>query len=197
MQTSKFSRPWVLTSIRNAAALGTIAVLPHFCLAAQSDGSSELSEAARMSPELALRVLLGDAAPSLPRSAAQVAETFAIPSHAELPTPTSSLKVVVKRGDTVESLLRRHLGGSAFSMQFQRQALVRLNPSAFQKGLVQRLEIGTTLWMPTDPIMAGMVPGGRKDGPLAQATSTAADPSGTAGQPMHSPSPTRGWVRFP
>jgi len=197
MQTSKFSRPWVLTSIRNAAALGTIAVLPHFCLAAQSDGSSELSEAARMSPELALRVLLGDAAPSLPRSAAQVAETFAIPSHAELPTPTSSLKVVVKRGDTVESLLRRHLGGSAFSMQFQRQALVRLNPSAFQKGLVQRLEIGTTLWMPTDPIMAGMVPGGRKDGPLTQATSTATDPSGTAGQPMHSPSPTRGWVRFP
>ena len=149
-----------------------------------------------MSAEAALKVLLGDVAPNLTRPVAQQVETFAIPPRAETPAAVSALKVVVKPGETVDGLLRRHLGDSAFSTKFQRQALVRLNPSAFPRGLVQRLAVGTTLWMPTDPIMAGMVPGGRKDSTLAQAAS-AANPSATAGQPVHTPSPTRGWVRFP
>jgi hypothetical protein len=193
MHTPNFSSRWFLTPICTAAVL---VVLGSFALAAQAAGPSEPAEEAPMSAEAALKVLLGDAAPSLPRPVAQQVETFAIPPRAETPAAVSALKVVVKPGETVDGLLRRHLGDSAFSMKFQRQALVRLNPSAFPRGLVQRLAVGTTLWMPTDPIMAGMVPGGRKDSTLAQAAS-AANPSATAGQPVHTPSPTRGWVRFP
>ncbi len=193
MHMPKFSNRWFMSPICTAAVL---VALGSFALAAQAAGPSEPAEEAPMSAEAALKVLLGDAAPSLPRPVAQQVETFAIPPRAETPAAVSALKVVVKPGETVDGLLRRHLGDSAFSMKFQRQALVRLNPSAFPRGLVQRLAVGTTLWMPTDPIMAGMVPGGRKDSTLAQAAS-AANPSATAGQPVHTPSPTRGWVRFP
>lgn len=193
MHTPNFSSRWFLNPICTAAVL---VVLGSFALAAQAAGPSEPAEEAPMSAEAALKVLLGDAAPSLTRPVAQQVETFAIPPRAETPAAVSALKVVVKSGETVDGLLRRHLGDSAFSTKFQRQALVRLNPSAFPRGLVQRLAVGTTLWMPTDPIMAGMVPGGRKDSTLAQAAS-AANPSATAGQPVHTPSPTRGWVRFP
>jgi Tfp pilus assembly protein FimV len=192
MQIFNFVSRWFLTSIRAAVVLGT---LGSFGLVAQSAAPSEALEDAPMSAEVALKVLLGDAAPSLIRPGAQQVEIFAIPPRAETPATVSNLKVVVKHGETVNGLLRRHLGDSAFSTKFQRQALVRLNPAVFPRGMVQRLPVGTTLWMPTDPIMAGLVPGGRKDSSQAQAAS-AADLSATAG-PVHTPSPTRGWVRFP
>jgi Tfp pilus assembly protein FimV len=150
----------------------------------------------RMSPEAALQILLGDAAPSLLRPATQQVQAFAIPERAETVPSVSTLKVVVKRGETVNGLLRRHLGNSVFSLQFQRQALVRLNPSVFQKGLVQRLAVGTTLWIPTDPIMASLVPGSRKDSALLQPSPTT-EPLGKVIQQVHTPSSTRGWVRFP
>lgn len=164
-----------------------------------------------MSAEAALKILLGDAAPALARPAVAPAaapsvapaQAFPVPPAAEALPGTSALKVVVRPGDTVDSLLRRHLRDSAFSTAFQRQALVRLNPSVFQKGQVHRLEVGTTLWMPTDTILMGLLPGAGQPRPVAQASPSSAadsagqDASGAARQPVHSPSPSRGWVRYP
>lgn len=206
MQMPHFARPYCLTLVRALAWLGAGAVLGLAPLSAQPVSPAAPAEEVRMSAEAALKILLGDAAPALARPAvapaAAPAQAFPVPPAAEALPGTSALKVVVRPGDTVDSLLRRHLRDSAFSTAFQRQALVRLNPSVFQKGQVHRLEVGTTLWMPTDTILMGLLPGAGQPRPVQAIPSSAADSagqdaSGTARQPVHSPSPSRGWVRYP
>ena len=111
--------------------------------------------------------------------------------------------MVVRRGDTVDGLLRRHLGESAFSVKFQRDALMRLNPSLFPQGHVHRLEVGATLWMPTEQILMGLLSGAKPElqGAPAHASATreegAMKPSGADAPLVHTPSPTRSWVRYP
>ena len=172
-------------------------------LAAQPAGQAVPAEETRMSPETALKILLGDAAQSLVRPGALVAEAVPALQRSDVVMPTSALKVVVKRGDTVEGLLRRHLADSVFNIKFQRQALMRLNPAVFQNGLVRRLEVGSTLWIPTDAIMMGLLPGARQEAPVVQTSAapqqgaTDQEASATARQPVHTPSPSRAWVRFP
>lgn len=195
-----FSSRFFLTTVRAATA---VAALGAASLAAQPAGQAVPAEETRMSPETALKILLGDAAQSLVRPGALVAEAVPALQRSDVVMPTSALKVVVKRGDTVEGLLRRHLADSVFNIKFQRQALMRLNPAVFQNGQVRRLEVGSTLWIPTDAIMMGLLPGARQQAPVAQTSAapqqaaTDQDPSATARQPVYTPSPSRAWVRFP
>jgi Tfp pilus assembly protein FimV len=195
-----FSSRFFLTTVRAATAVATLGAAS---LAAQPAGQAVPAEETRMSPETALKILLGDAAQNLLRPGAVVAEAVPALQRSDVVVPTSALKVVVKRGDTVEGLLRRHLADSVFNIKFQRQALMRLNPAVFQNGQVRRLEAGSTLWIPTDSIMMGLLPGARQETPVAQASTAPQqapaeqDASATARQPVHTPSPSRAWVRFP
>lgn len=195
-----FSSRFFLTTVRAVTAVATLGAAS---LAAQPAGQAVPAEETRMSPEAALKILLGDAAQSLVRPGALVAEAVPAPQRSDVVMPTSALKVVVKRGDTVEGLLRRHLADSVFSIKFQRQALMRLNPAVFQNGQVRRLEVGSTLWIPTDAIMMGLLPGARQEAPVVQTSATPQqaatdqDASATARQPVYTPSPSRAWVRFP
>lgn len=191
---------WSPVSIR--AALGC-AALGASALAAQTVSPSAVADEARMSPEAALKILLGDAAPGMLRPVAQPASASPAQAMAEALPAGSALRVVVRPGDTVDGLLRRHLGDSAFSAKFQRQALMRLNPSVFQKGQVHRLEVGSTLWIPTDQTLMGLLSGAKPELQMAQAKAPKAqevavqNPSGTVPAPTYTPSPTRGWVRYP
>ncbi len=201
MQMHHFSSRFFLTTVRAATA---VAALGAASLAAQPAGQAVPAEELRMSPETALKILLGDAAQSLVRPGALVAEAVSTPQRSEVMTPSSALKVVVKRGDTVEGLLRRHLADSVFNIKFQRQALMRLNPAVFQNGQARRLEVGSTLWIPTDTLMMGLLSGARKEAPVAptsaapqQQGATDQDAPATARQAVHTPSPSRAWVRFP
>lgn len=185
--------------IRTGAVLGAL-----FCgpLAAQPAVTGSSGEEVRMSAETALKVLLGDAAPAMLRPGSLPADAAAAAPKAEMPSAASALRVVVKPGDTVDGLLRRHLADSAFSPRFQRQALMRLNPAVFANGQPQRLVVGSTLWIPTEQILMGLLTGGHKDTALAQANPQAAaspgqDAPGAGRAPTPTPSPTRGWVRFP
>ncbi len=195
-----FSSRFFLVTVRAATAVATLGAAS---LAAQPAGQAVPAEETRMSPETALKILLGDAAQNLLRPGALVAEAAPALQRSDVVMPTSALKVVVKRGDTVEGLLRRHLADSIFNIKFQRQALMRLNPAVFQNGQVRRLEVGSTLWIPTDAIMMGLLPGARQEAPVAQTSgapqqaATDQDASATARQPVHTPSPSRAWVRFP
>ena len=196
-----FSSRFFLVTVRAAAA---VAALGAASLAAQPAGQAVSAEEPRMSPETALKILLGDAAQSLVRPGALVAEAVPDPRRSEVMTPSSALKVVVKRGDTVEGLLRRHLADSVFNIKFQRQALMRLNPAVFQNGQARRLEVGSTLWIPTDTLMMGLLSGARKEAPVAPTSAapqqqgvTDQDAPATARQAVHTPSPSRAWVRFP
>ena len=195
-----FSSRFFLTTVRAATAVATLGAAS---LAAQPAGQAVPAEETRMSPETALKILLGDAAQNLLRPGAVVAEAVPALQRSDVVMPTSALKVVVKRGDTVEGLLRRHLADSVFNIKFQRQALMRLNPAVFQNGQVRRLEVGSTLWIPTDSIMMGLLPVARQETPVAQASTAPQqapaeqDASATARQPVHTPSPSRAWVRFP
>lgn len=106
----------------------------------------------------ALTTLFGDAAPALVRpivvAGVQAPNTQPVALEDRLMSPT---RVVVKRGDTVDGLLRKHLGESAFSQKFLRQAVVRLNPAAFPQGNIHRLEPGATLLLPSEQTLVGLL----------------------------------------
>lgn len=194
MQMPNCSSRFVGTTVRLATA---VTILGAASLSAQPVGQAVSVEDARMSPETALKILLGDAAQSLVRPGALVAEALSVPQRSEM------LTVVVRPGDTVDGLLRRHLANSVFNIKFQRQALMRLNPSVFQNGQPQRLTVGTTLWIPNDTVMMALLPGARKEVSVVQTSAAPQqltaeqEPLGTAHQAVHIPSPYRGWVRFP
>lgn len=194
-----FSSRFFWVTMRVVTAVATLGAAS---LAAQPAGQAVPADDARMSPEAALRILLGDAAQNLLRPGAPATGAVPEPQKSEMAMPTSALKVVVKRGDTVEGLLRRHLTDSVFNIKFQRQALMRLNPAVFQNGQARRLEVGSTLWIPTDTFMMGLLPGARKEAPVAQASAVpqpvaAEQDASTARQTVHTPNPNRAWVRFP
>ena len=201
----KMPIPWSSGQVSCARVSGLLlaaasAVLAGTAWAAQPMPTSAQDE--RMSPEDALKILLGEAAPALSRPAVLAAPAVTAAPRAEPPAAGAALKVVVRPGDTVDSLLRRHLADSVFSTRFQRQALMRLNPTVFQSGQVHRLPVGATLWVPTDTILMGLLPD-RKDAVAATARTASAAPAPAAdapaaGQaPALASSPTRGWVRFP
>lgn len=200
MRMPIFSSRFLLTTLRLAAMVSTLGAAS---LSAQPVSQTMPAEEARMSPETALKILLGDVAQNLVRPGALAPEALPDSQRSEVVVPTSALKVVVKRGDTVEGLLRRHLADSVFNIKFQRQTLMRLNPAVFQNGQVHRLEVGSTLWIPTDTIMMGLLPGARKEALVARTSAapqqgaTDQDASGTTRQSVHTPNPGRAWVRFP
>lgn len=191
-----FTSRFFLTIVR---VVTVVAISGANSLAAQPVVQPGSAEEAHMSPETALKILLGDAAQSLLRPVAQAPGTVPVFQRSEVLTPASALKVVVRPGDTVDGLLRRHLVDSVFNTKFKREALIRLNPAVFHNGQVRRLEVGSTLWIPTDTIMMGLLPGA----PVVHASVAPQqvvadkDTSGTARQAVHTPSPSRAWVRFP
>ena len=202
MPIPRSSRQVPCTRVSGLLLSAVSAVLAGTAWAAQPVPTSAQEE--RMSPEDALKILLGDAAPALSRPAvlAAPAVTAAPAPRVEPAAAGAALKVVVRPGDTVDSLLRRHLGDSVFSTKFQRQALMRLNPTVFQNGQVHRLPVGATLWVPTDTILMGLLPD-RKDAVAATARTASAAPAPAADapaagqEPALASRPTRGWVRFP
>ena len=202
MPMSNLSKRIFLIWTRAACVLGACGAIGASVLAAEPAAQGVPLDESRMSPEAALRILLGDAAPGLIRPTPALAESFPVPSRADAPLAASARKVVVRPGDTVDGLLRRYLGDSVFSTKFQRQALMRLNPTAFPNGQVHRLEVGAALWIPTDQILMGLLPE-RKEPVTALATAPSGDPASgqdsaaAARAPVFVPSPTRGWVRFP
>ena len=143
--------------------------------------------------EMALTTLLGDAAKQWSTSNA------AVVSPVTRPTNTVALtRVVVNRGDTVDRLLRRHLGNTAFSMSYVRQALVRLNPAAFPSGNVHRLEAGITLLVPTEQTLVALLKSDKPSAFTAQVGQAGTDDGGMAGQPASQwAREQKNWVRYP
>lgn len=80
------------------------------------------------------------AAPSSASPAATPAATPAMNGNGTL--------VTVRRGETVDMIIKRHWGQLPLSIEFLRSALVRANPQAFPNQSVQRLQAGTVLRLP-------------------------------------------------
>ncbi|MEY2994046.1 MAG: hypothetical protein RL357_981 [Pseudomonadota bacterium] len=146
------------------------------------------------SVEMALTTLLGDAAKQWSNPSAATAMPVA-----STPYTSGLTRVVVKRGDTVDRLLRRHLGNTAFSMSYVRQALVRLNPAAFPSGNVHRLEAGITLLVPTEQTLVALL---KNEKPAAfAATQGSSGVSGYGEMSMQQSGQwareQKNWIRYP
>ena len=147
----------------------------------------------------ALNTLFGNANPGLMRPvAAQVqAGGGEFPQDAKMNSP---MRVVVKPGDTVDALLRRHLGESVFSQKFLRQAVIRLNPAAFAQGNIHRLESGTTLLLPTEQTLLGLLAvksSGAVSIPLGRTPQPQGDDAAAASNLAASQATHKHWVRYP
>ena len=149
----------------------------------------------------ALNTLFGETSPGLVRSVTARAQGGGVQTTLPDDKASMPLRVVVKPGDTVDALLRRHMGESAFSQKFLREAAIRLNPAVFAKGNIHRLESGSTLLLPSEQTLVGLllqkssgavsIPlGSGSESPAAQAPATASGPS----TGMHT---QKNWVRYP
>ena len=61
---------------------------------------------------------------------------------------SQSLTHTVRRGETVDMIIKRHWGQLPLSEEFMRKALMRANPQAFQGHSVHRLQAGAVLRLP-------------------------------------------------
>ena len=76
--------------------------------------------------------------PAAPNSAAAYPETSAFPAS-----------ITVKRGESIDSVIRRGLPGLPLRDEFMRQALAKANPRIFPKGTTYPVRPGTVLQMPS------------------------------------------------
>jgi Tfp pilus assembly protein FimV len=187
---STCQKPHQWTSLKPLIGVALCASLAT-SLAADADPASENLP----SVEMALTTLLGDAAQQWARS------NSATGAHVATDTqrPPALTRVVVKRGDTVDRLLRRHLGDTAFSMSYLRQAVIRLNPSAFPTGNIHRLESGITLLVPTEQTLVALL---KRDKPGAfAAPQNKNDGQGYSAAQDQTPAQRiteqKNWIRYP
>lgn len=93
--------------------------------------------------------------------------------------------IVIKRGDTLEKLVKTHLNHLPFRQDILAQALLARNPGAFKEGPKSRTPVaGAVITLPTADDYAKVIFG--PEGP-PQAPQEHAEPV----------DPRRGWVRYP
>ena len=98
--------------------------------------------------------------------------------------------IVVKKGDTLDKLITRHLKNSPFNQDILRKAVIQKNPAAFKDGKAQGLIVGSQLLWPTMADYRKVLVG----------AGVGVDGGGQAEEhaaPTGAPDPRRGWVRFP
>ena len=173
-----------------APALGLPAALTMTLALAAALALAALPRTAWANPE-ALQVLLGGptaGAPGTPGGGAAGAPPAAGPHAGGGLAPSARQQVPVRRGETLQSVIRRTLRETPYSDAFLRQAFVQLNPAAFVGGSPHRLQAGAVLQVPTAAdlrqLADGQQPGaaGSADGPALHASR---------------PEDRKQWVRFP
>ncbi len=149
------------------------------------------------SVDTALTTLLGDAAKTWSNRSSNLAAQPVVVADAS----ASPMRVVVKPGDTVDGLLRKHLGESAFSQKFLRQALIRLNPAVFAQGNVHRLDVGSTLLIPNEQTLVALLPTQKSSAvsiPLGNSQGTVPHVEDQTGKATSAWRPEqKNWVRYP
>ena len=70
-------------------------------------------------------------------------------------------RVIVQRGDTLDTVIQRSMPGSPFNQGFLRAAFVRFNPETFAKGNLHRLSVGTSLRVPSQLELVSLVVGSK------------------------------------
>lgn len=163
--------------------LASLAVLPA-AVAAQAPVS------AHAPAQQALSTLVGSLSPG---------ETIELSANSAAAMAAARKTVVVGRGETLDSVIRRSMGEQPFKEAYIRGILVELNPKAFPGGPTSRLAPGTSLMVPTtDDLLRPLL----AHSAAATATPTAAGaaprpPGPAAAAPPPTGPDRRGWVRFP
>ena len=195
MPTTLFNHKPVLHGLFSLCLCGLLVSTPLGAKEVHASATEELPAF-----DAALNTLFGDANPGLVRPVAPRVQAGheTVMSEEKLMAP---MRVVVKPGDTVDVLLRRHLGESAFSQKFLRQAVIRLNPAAFPQGNIHRLESGSTLLLPSEQTLVGLLTT-KAPGAVSMPLNRASQPQEAEG-PSSSTTPAawqatqKNWVRYP
>ncbi len=151
----------------------------------------------------ALKALLGPQAAfqqmgGLPPTPAHSAEgAMHTKDSATAPASASSAMVsgtvTVKRGETLDRLIRRTLPDVPLHPDFLRKAFVNLNPQVFPSGSPHQMRSGASLKVPSLPALRQMM--------MSQHPSAAPLLLGAEGQMEHKtaadPNDQRRWVRYP
>lgn len=107
-------------------------------------------------------------------------------------TPATNL-ITVKKGESIDAVLRRGLPGMPLKDEFMRQALAKANPKIFPKGTTYPVRPGTVLALPSVEALRQHI--------LAQspqATALFQAPAAKEDAEETNPGPDkRRWVRFP
>lgn len=105
--------------------------------------------------------------------------------------------IAVKRGDTLDRLIARHLPSHPIRPEILRQEIVSQNPDAFKGGKANALVAGASLWLPglsyfrDKYFQASDKSTGKKEDSRQNADSVQGETS------ADDIDPRKGWVRFP
>ena len=143
--------------------------------------------AVRPSPQAALETLLG----SSTGRAAEVQAPGAAPVSS-----TGRSSVAVERGQSLDALIRKHLGSSPLKVEVLRDLVHQMNPQAFAPGGGHRLVAGARVQLPSveDQLRHAF---GKSGAAMASAREELAESAAGPWGNGAAAAARRGWVRFP
>jgi Tfp pilus assembly protein FimV len=104
-------------------------------------------------------------------------------------TDTDVARTSVRKGDTLDRLLARHLKDHPFRVEVLRRLVVQKNPQAFRAGRADQLIAGASINWPNQQELQALLP----PAPGEPATGT----EGTDSEVIQSADPRAGWIRYP
>lgn len=173
--------------------LGSCVVLSWSCAAWSADTAAASALKVLLGPQAAFQQMGG-----LPPTSAHSAEgAMHTKDSATAPAIASSAMVsgtvTVKRGETLDRLIRRTLPDVPLHPDFLRKAFVNLNPQVFPSGSPHQMRSGASLKVPSMPALRQMM--------MNQYPSVAPLLTESEGQMGHKaaadPNDQRRWVRYP
>lgn len=111
---------------------------------------------------------------------------------------TSRLQVTVRRGESLDALIRRSLPDLPFKDVFLRQAVLDMNPGVLRAGATQRLAAGTVLQLPSlDDLIRLLGAAPASPSPGAGTAPHGSDSARPAHQAASAANERKRWVRYP
>lgn len=160
-----------------------------------------------MDTQTALAILLGESNENSKENSKETSKEAISPKVskpiAPLPGMTAQYpdRVIVQRGDTLDTVIRRSMPASPFQLGFLRAAFMRFNPDVFGNSGPHRLAAGVSLHVPSQMELVSLILGSTQAASASRASESGGQPSERKEDPLMAQQQLhqdrKNWVRYP
>lgn len=149
----------------------------------------------RIGCSLVMTLLVAAGAATVARAESSPVEQ--VHKGADLAAGNGGQSIVVKRGDTLDKIITRHLSAMPIKTDLIRQEIIKQNPAAFKGGKASAMVIGASLQLPGMDYFRDRYFQANQPSITAGESSIQNRDSAQNENPSESVDPRKGWVRFP